>query len=113
MQESKTCRNFPNKDPEEWKAFNSFLEPVSGRNAKVEKMNVTTLVSWFHEFQMTTLLDECDNVITDTTSIPCEHRHYSKKDHQNLLSLSHSLWRHVQTCKIEPKRQAHNQANAK
>jgi hypothetical protein len=51
---------FPHKDPEEWKLFASFLEPVSG--AKITESNVETLVPWFHEFDIAYMLNECDKV---------------------------------------------------
>ena len=64
MKESQTSRiSLPDKDPEEWKLFYTFVDPSLCREAKVTKANAMTLVPWFHEFQMTRLLDECDKFI--------------------------------------------------
>jgi hypothetical protein len=51
---------FPHGDPEDWKLFASFLEPLSG--AKITQSNVEMLVPWFHEFGIANMLNECDKV---------------------------------------------------
>ena len=39
MNESETKQiSFPDKDPDEWRLFYSFIEPVSGRNAKLTEV---------------------------------------------------------------------------
>ena len=77
MKEKRTHRiDLPDKNPEEWKMFYDFIED---RNAKVEarersgvrpsvilsetKERARLLLPWFHEFQMTALVEECDDVL--------------------------------------------------
>jgi len=72
MREGETMEvNFPHRDPAEWKTVFLFLDPATARSAKITRRNAEALVSWFHEFQMSRLLDECDEVIC---------RHFPKYD---------------------------------
>jgi hypothetical protein len=64
MKESLTSTiEFPDKKPEEWELFASFLEPLS--HTKVTESNVVMLTPWFHEFGASALLEECDRVYRD------------------------------------------------
>lgn len=64
MKESDTMRiEFPDKDPDEWELFVSFLEPFT--TAEITNSNVEVLVPWFHEFGITTMLNKCDCVFHD------------------------------------------------
>lgn len=64
MRESETSRiEFPNKDPEEWKMFHTFIDPETSRGAKLTDANVFVLLPWFHEFQMDTFVKECDTYL--------------------------------------------------
>eukprot|EP00339_Tiarina_fusa_P026926 CAMPEP_0117044608 /NCGR_PEP_ID=MMETSP0472-20121206/30913_1 /TAXON_ID=693140 ORGANISM="Tiarina fusus, Strain LIS" /NCGR_SAMPLE_ID=MMETSP0472 /ASSEMBLY_ACC=CAM_ASM_000603 /LENGTH=340 /DNA_ID=CAMNT_0004756397 /DNA_START=135 /DNA_END=1157 /DNA_ORIENTATION=- len=54
---------FPDKTPQEWRLFYSFLDPATSRSAKISSDNVEALIPWFHEYQMSSLLEECDNVL--------------------------------------------------
>jgi hypothetical protein len=63
MKEKDTGRiELPDKDPEEWKMFYDFVE--NSRYAKVEDgTRARILLPWFHEFQMTALVKECDDAL--------------------------------------------------
>lgn len=58
---------FPHRDPEEWKLFYQFIDPnqirTAMQDASINRETATTLVSWFHEFQMEAYLLKCDNVL--------------------------------------------------
>jgi len=59
---------FPNKDPNEWKVFYPFIDPFQIGEAKhptIDDENVMTLVPWFHEFQMGSLHQQCDEFLSD------------------------------------------------
>ena len=77
MKEKETRRiELPDKNPQEWGIFYDFVE---NRDAKVEaakrsgvgssdilsetKERTRLLLPWFHEFQMTALVKECDNAL--------------------------------------------------
>ena len=61
MQESSSKRiSFPDKDPKEWREVYKFMDPMELRDAKVDDSNVKRLLPWFHLFQMTRLIQECD-----------------------------------------------------
>jgi hypothetical protein len=64
MKESKTSRiEFPDKDPNDWKLFYTFINPSTCRDAKINTDNVMKLVPWFHQLQILPLLTECDRVM--------------------------------------------------
>ena len=46
----------PDKDPEEWKAFYSIIDPSQigqvRSESKIDEDNAVMLTKWFHEFQM-------------------------------------------------------------
>ena len=69
MVENNTSRiEFPDKDPEEWTLFYSFIDPVNlsgSRDAIIDWKIAMKLVPWFHEFQMEAYLRKCDQVISD------------------------------------------------
>jgi len=61
---------FPNKDPDEWKIFYPFIDPFQlgealSTHATIDDENVMTLVPWFHEFQMGSLHQQCDEFLSD------------------------------------------------
>ena len=77
MKEKETHRiELPHKKPQEWELFYDFIE---NRNAKVEarkrsgvrssvilsetKERARLLLPWFHEFQITALVEECDDAL--------------------------------------------------
>ena len=68
MKEKETHRiELPDKKSQEWEMFYDFIE---NRNAKVEaraksetEERARLLLPWFHEFQMTALVEECDDVL--------------------------------------------------
>ena len=64
MRESSTKRiTFPDKKPEEWKEVYKFMDTRTLRDAKLTKDNVKRLLPWFSLFEMTGLLQECDNMM--------------------------------------------------
>ena len=85
MAEGNTGRiEFPNKDPEEWKLFYSFIDPENLGGKKeynIDDTNVMLLTKYFHEFEMELYLKECDNVLTkqvDALSMRGESGLYDK-----------------------------------
>ena len=96
MKEKDTGRiELPDKDPEEWKLFYEFVED---RNAKVEVINrsdetktrARTLLPWFHEFQMTALIRECDDTLQKEG--PTRYwASYSKEKRKEIFQLCHEL----------------------
>ncbi|KAL7529071.1 hypothetical protein ACHAXR_002780 [Thalassiosira sp. AJA248-18] len=69
MVENNSSRiEFPDKSPEEWKLFYSFIDPkkigAAKHDANISKDNAMTLTPWFHEFQMEAFLVECDQVLS-------------------------------------------------
>jgi len=69
MSENNESRiEFPNKDPDEWKIFYPFIDPFQigeAKHASINDENVMTLVPWFHEFQMNSLHQQCDQFLLD------------------------------------------------
>ena len=66
MKEDETSRiEFPDKDPKEWKMFHTFIDPATSRSAKLSDDNVFLLLPWFHEFQMSTFVKECDTYLAE------------------------------------------------
>ena len=70
MIEKKTGRiEFPDKDPQMWQKFYSFIDPdklrVAETIAKFDVKTAITFVPWFHEFQMTSFLAKCDEVLAE------------------------------------------------
>ncbi|CAJ1970170.1 unnamed protein product [Cylindrotheca closterium] len=64
MKESHSSRiELPDKDPQDWPLFYSFIDPKTCRNAKIDTSNVMKLVPWFHQFQIEQLLTECDEIM--------------------------------------------------
>ena len=64
MRESSTKRiTFPDKKPEEWKEVYKFMDSRTLRDAKLTKENVKRLIPWFSLFEMTRLLQECDDIL--------------------------------------------------
>lgn len=64
MKESHSSRvELPDKDPQDWPLFYSFIDPQTCRNAKIDTSNVMRLVPWFHQFQIERLLKECDEIM--------------------------------------------------
>ena len=63
MKEKDTGRiELPDKDSEEWTMFYEFVE--NSRCAKVgDETRARILLPWFHEFQMTALVAECDDML--------------------------------------------------
>ena len=57
--ENNDNRVLPEKDPDEFMLFYSFLE----HTGRVTSDNARTLAPWFHEFQMGRYLEECDEVL--------------------------------------------------
>lgn len=55
--------SFPDKNPNEWKLFYEFVDPQTARHARIDRENVFMLLPWFHEFQMATCVNECDECI--------------------------------------------------
>ena len=59
---------FPNKEPDEWKMFYPFIDPFQIGEATrptIDDENVMTLVPWFHEFQLNSLHQQCDQFLSD------------------------------------------------
>lgn len=59
---------FPNKEPDEWKMFYPFIDPFQIGEATrptIDDENVMTLVPWFHEFQLNSLHQQCDDFLSD------------------------------------------------
>ena len=59
---------FPNKNPDEWKMFYPFIDPFQigeAKHASINDENVMTLVPWFHEFQLGSLHQQCDQFLLD------------------------------------------------
>ena len=61
---------FPNKDPDEWKMFYPFIDPFQigealSTHATINDENVMILVPWFHELQMDSLYQQCDQFLSD------------------------------------------------
>ena len=83
----------PDKDPGEWKMFYEFVED---RNAKVEtysdetKTRARILLPWFHEFQMTALVKECDDALHKEGPTRCWVS-YSKGKRKEIFQLCHEL----------------------
>ena len=68
MRERNTSRiELPDKDPKEWKIFYKFIDPTSARSAKITKSNALSLVPWFHEYHLISLLHECDAMISSSS----------------------------------------------
>ncbi len=70
MIENKTGRiEFPDKDPQMWTKFYSFIDPdklrVVETHTKFDVSTAITFVPWFHEFQMTSFLSKCDVVLAE------------------------------------------------
>ncbi len=70
MIENKTGRiEFPDKDPQMWTKFYSFIDPdklrVVETHTKFDVSTAITFVPWFHEFQMTSFLTKCDVVLAE------------------------------------------------
>ena len=64
MKEATTKRiSFPDKDPEEWKEVYKFIDYDLKDDAKITEGNVSMLLPWFHLFQMTKHIEECDEVL--------------------------------------------------
>lgn len=59
---------FPDKCPQQWLMFAAFLEPRSIRSLcspQLNSSNVETLIPWFHEFGVSSMLQECDMLYAD------------------------------------------------
>ena len=82
MKESTTKRIcFPDMDPEGWDEVYLFIDYNTRDRANVNQDNVFTLLPWFHLFQMTQHLEECDNVLH-----PCVPK-FSRDEKDNLFHL--------------------------
>jgi hypothetical protein len=58
---------FPDGDPEEWVRFCRYLDPRSlfaTRTLHVNVQDAMDLLPWFHQFGMTNLLQECDEMLS-------------------------------------------------
>jgi len=51
------------KAPAEWELFYSFIDPETAGLAQINRTNVLTLLPWFHEYGMTSLVCQCDRII--------------------------------------------------
>ena len=74
MIESNTSRvEFPDKDPEQWEMFyNLFVDPSNIgnlNNTMINEGNVMMLLPWFHEFQMQSHLNRCDEVLSESDAL--------------------------------------------
>lgn len=89
MREKNTHRiELPDKDPAEWKLFYDFVE--NSRYAKVEDgTRARILLPFFHEFQMTALVKECDDALLKEMSDRCPY--YGKERTEVTLQLCHEL----------------------
>jgi len=69
FRESQSSRiEFPHVSPQEWKLVYSFVNPQTMRHpqTKITNDNVWTLIKLFHEFQMISLLKECDEFVSSS-----------------------------------------------
>ena len=89
MKEKNTHRiELPDKDPAEWKLFYDFVE--NSRYAKVKDgTRARILLPWFHEFQMTALVNECDDALKE--EIRDNWPYYDKERIEETLQLCHEL----------------------
>ncbi|KAL7544267.1 hypothetical protein ACHAWF_007654 [Thalassiosira exigua] len=61
---------FPDRDPEEWKLLYNFIDPsmigeAKHRDTPIDSDIAMKLTPWFHEFQMESFLEKCDNVLNN------------------------------------------------
>lgn len=69
MLESHTRQiELPGKSKEEFRVFQSFLQPVAGRQARIVNGNVDMLLPWFDEYQVVSLKRECETLLL---TMPC------------------------------------------
>lgn len=54
----------PDKDPQEWELFYSFIDPSINRKAKIGKPTARILLPWFHEYQMEDMVLKCDEALS-------------------------------------------------
>ncbi|KAL3933573.1 MAG: hypothetical protein SGARI_003674 [Bacillariaceae sp.] len=71
MKEAKDKRfEFPGRDPEEWELLMSICSPFP--TGKLDKNNVTAVLSWCDELDITAGMEQCDNVLsTYIRNVPC------------------------------------------
>ena len=70
MSEKNSSRiELPDKDPEEWKLFYTFIDPSmignANHDATITEDVAMKLVPLFHEFQMESYVNKCDNVLSE------------------------------------------------
>ena len=90
MAENNSSRiEFPNKDPEEWKLFYMFIDPsyigvANHSGSTLCDDTARKLAPWFHEFQMDSYLEKCDEILSKEVVL------ISKKGRK--MNFRHSFW---------------------
>ena len=68
------------KDPDQWQKFYGYI--IHDDAVRINEENALILTPWFHEYEMTKALDECDNVLSNTVDVLSKNNSPSLKDRE-------------------------------